>query len=685
MRPAFAVLIALVFAVLFVVALLISRVVNTAGDPSEIAGVINDADLYDFAYDRVLESALADVTARGVTVQTGLDGEKVLSFEDPAQARTALKAFIETVLPREYVEQKVEETLNGVIPYASGRSDSFAVDLETSERIDSVPEAVRVASARIGLGELVVTEILVPTVRDLSDSITDEALGISLTPDEAEDAARRILPPDWIETQIFSVVDQTAPYFAGTEDELNVSINFKDRVPVAGQILKDKLNDEDTLVRLVFEQVVDPLVASAAADSTVIAFGIEITEADIQEAVEIVAPAEWVRAQGDGIIDAVVAWLVGATNNLQYTLELEQRKADAATQLDDLAIRKLDEQLAVTPTCRNQFEAADALSSALAGLFPTCLPDNSTEIVNAMRPIISSQISSVVLTNVPDQITYSDTDLRAQLGSDSLDTLDTLRDQVINGVGFTEEDIINQLATEGDPQSAADAQEMLDIVRAGFVFDETEITDRMDSAQLTRFNEIRDYISLGWTFRWIIFLPAILLIVLVSLIGGRGWAGRAKWAGAPVAIVAILFFASIQVGWASTSSLRSFDVPEDALSAQTRADFPALSELVYGGEFQNMAERVGSAWISSLAMSAIPWAIAGLLLFAAGYFYPRYRQYLPESLGGPGGDDGFGRRISQPGDEQDVAGVGDDMPDSDGYNDASPEQRPGISKPEEAA
>ncbi len=685
MRPAFAVLFAFLFAVLFITALLVSRVVNTAGDPSEIAGIINDADLYDFAYDRVLNATISDIVARGVTVETGLDGPETLEFEDPDRARTAIKAFIETVLPREYVQRKVEEVLEGVIPYAAGRNDNFEVDLETSERIDSFPEAVRVASARIALGELVVSELLVPAVRDISDSITNEALGITLTPDEAEDAARRILPPEWIETNVFSVVDQVAPYFAGTEDELDVVINFQDRVPVAGQILKDKLNDEDTLVRLVFEQVVDPLVASLVADSTVLAFGVEITEADLQEAVEIVAPNDWVREQGDGVIDAVVAWLVGATENLEYTLELEERKSDAAVELEALALRKLDEQVAATPVCQTPTQAAQSLNAALSGAFPSCLPGNSSEIVDVMRPVISTEISNFVLLSLPDQIVYSDADLRAQLGPDSLDTLDTLRDQVINGVGFDKQDLINQLASDGDAQSVADANELLEIVRAGFVFDQTEITDRMDAAQLTQFNDYRDLISLGWTFRWIVFLPAILLILTVSFIGGRGWAGRAKWAGAPIAIVAILFFASIQVGWASTSSFRALDVPEDTLSLETRADFPALSALVYGDEFQNMAERVGSAWISGLAISAVPWAIVGLALFALGFLYPRYRYLLPESLGGPTGSRTSAGSISRTDANEDFSDTNTGEFAADEFNDASPDGQSRVSDPEEAA
>lgn len=645
MRPAFAVLLVIIFAVLFVAALLVSRVVNTAGDPDEIAGVIDDAELYDFIYDRVIDAAIADLVAQGFTVSTGPDGEEAFEFQDPAQARAAIKAFVETILPREYVKQKLEETLDGVVPYVSGRTDSFEVDLETSERIEAIPEAIRVAAERIGLGQLVVAELVVPTVRDLSESITDEALGIEFTPDEAEEAAVRILPPEWIEAQVFSFVDQTAPYFAGTEDELNLTITFKDRVPVAGQILKDKLNDEDTLVRLVFEQTVDPLVGQLVADSTVIVFGIEITESDIQEAVEIVAPNDWVRAQGDGIIDALVAWLVGATDNLEYTLELADRKADAAVQLDILARRKLDEQVAAAPVCTTQFQTGQAVSDALAGRFPSCLPANSSQVVDIMEPLISNEIQNFVVNLIPDQITYSDADLRAQLGGESLETLDTLRGHIANGLTFTDEDLVNQFASDADPEAADRIRERLDLVRTGFAFDQTDITDRMDAEQLAQFDRARGWIDLGWTLRWLIFLPALLLLLLVAFIGGRNWPGRARWAGAPLAIVAVIFFAAIQIGWASTASFREFEVGADAFSAENGSEFPMLSSVVTGGELQNMAERVGGAWISGLAMSAVPWALGGAALFALGMLYPKYRHRLPAALGGPRGGSGRGPKV----------------------------------------
>ena len=66
MRAALAVFIALYFAVLFVVALIIMRVVNTAGSPDTVSGILDDAEVYDFVYDRALDAAISDITARGI-------------------------------------------------------------------------------------------------------------------------------------------------------------------------------------------------------------------------------------------------------------------------------------------------------------------------------------------------------------------------------------------------------------------------------------------------------------------------------------------------------------------------------------------------------------------------------------------------------------------------------------------
>src|SRR5690606_2751417 len=131
------------------------------------SGILDDAEVYDFVYDRALDAAISDITARGIEIGGGEDGEsQTLMFEDPARAHAALKGFIETVLPREYVRQEINEALNSMVSYATGQTDTFLVDLETGERIEAFPEALRVASAEIELGELISSQLIAPAIRD---------------------------------------------------------------------------------------------------------------------------------------------------------------------------------------------------------------------------------------------------------------------------------------------------------------------------------------------------------------------------------------------------------------------------------------------------------------------------------------------------------------------------------------
>lgn len=638
LRAVLAVPFLIIFVALFFVALIVVRVVNTAGDPDTVTGMLEESGAYDFAYDRILDSALADLTEQGFDFEGGPNGGTAISFDDPERVQAALKAFIETVLPREYVQQKIDESLHEVVPYATGRTDSFVIDLETGDRIEAFPDALRAASSELSLGELILEQVIAPAVVDATGQISDQALGISFTPEESNELASALLSAEWIELQIFTVADQIAPYLAGTEDELEINVSIKDRVPIAGQLLKEKLNDEDILVNLVFDQVIDPNVAQIVEGAQTFSFGIEVTETDVQEAVEIVAPEEWVRAQGDGIVDAIVAWLVGATDELSYTLELEDRKAEAAVELESLVFRKLDEQVAVTPECLTIGDGLLAANQALSGTFPSCLPAETDLVLVQMRPLISNEIRGFMLDSLPDDLTYSETELRAQMDGDTLETLDEVRDQVINGFVFTEQDLL-KLFSSGEDGPSEGSLEVIDQIRAGVRFDETDLTGRLGEEQLTLFDRSRGYIAIGWNLRWVIFLPALLFLVLAAFIGGKGWRGRFMWGGAGMTAAATLFFIAITIGWAASSSYRQIDIGTNLVDDERRASLPATAALLESGEIEDLLERMASVWVQGLAFSVVPWALAGAVVLTLAALYPRYQASLPAKLrrGGGGG------------------------------------------------
>ena len=164
MRKLLAVLLAGLFLILFFVATTVNQVVDTASDPGVINGMLDDADAYNYVYDNIIGNLVGDLVEQGIEVDTGLDtgAPSVLRFEDPDQAALAITDLIETLIQREYVQEKLEASLNSVLPYVLGETDEFTIDLEVQERVRSVPGAVRKVALDLELTERAIEDLLIP-------------------------------------------------------------------------------------------------------------------------------------------------------------------------------------------------------------------------------------------------------------------------------------------------------------------------------------------------------------------------------------------------------------------------------------------------------------------------------------------------------------------------------------------
>ncbi|MEE8045482.1 MAG: hypothetical protein V3T49_01445, partial [Dehalococcoidia bacterium] len=293
MRKLLALLLAGIFLVLFFIAVTVNQFVDTASDPDVITGMLDDAEMYDYIYDNIIGNLVHDMVANGIEIDSGLDesaAPTVLKFEDTDAAALAITNLIETLVPREYVKEKLTDSMNSAIPYARGEVDEFTIDLEVQERVRAVPGALRQLVSDLDLTERIIDDLLVPQLGTFSEQISGQALGINFTEQEIEANTREIFDPKWLEGQLFAAIDEITPYFAGDSDSFNVVLQFDDRVVVIGQILKNKLVKEDTLYNLVFAQVVDPLIQQTVAQSTTVGFGISLTEQEVVDAFEVIAP-----------------------------------------------------------------------------------------------------------------------------------------------------------------------------------------------------------------------------------------------------------------------------------------------------------------------------------------------------------------------------------------------------------
>ncbi|MCZ6539191.1 MAG: hypothetical protein O6922_05135 [Chloroflexi bacterium] len=633
MRPLLAVLLAGLFLILFLVAVTVNHAVDTASDPEVIIGMVNDAEAYDYVYDNIVANLVRDIVERGIKVDSGLTGPSastVLSFDDSDAAAVAILALIETLVPRDYVKEKFEAGLRGLAPYLKGETNEFTIDLEVQERVRAVPGAVRALVTELKLTELVVEDLLVPQVAEFSSLVSSDALGINFTQQEIEETARTIFAPEWLEGQFFGAIDEITPYFAGDADSFNVVLLFDDRVVLIGQILKDKLAREDTLYNLVFAQVIDPLIQQTVAQSTSVGFGITLTEQEVVDAFEVIAPREWVREQGSGVIDALIDYMVGSANELRYTLELTDRKTAATFELQVLARQKLQSTLGAIPACATPAAAVGAGQDLAARQLPRCIAGGQTAIDLALRtfgPIMDAQVGSFVGLQVPDQLSYSLADFESQVGG-GLKTVEDLRRRVIDGISFTEQDLIDAMAVENDPVSRADAQELLRILAAGVAITEKNIVDRLTPGDLRRLDDARGYAKTGLSLRWLLWVVVLGPLIAIGFIGGREWAGRLKWVGGVAVVCAVIVFAGIAIGW-SFIDIAIDRIPdyETRLDAEFRASYPRLTaELVSDGPAVRL-QRALDSWQRGWRNQTIPWIFAGVLVFAAGFAWPRVEEW----------------------------------------------------------
>ena len=640
MRKVLAVLLAGLFLILFFVAVTVNQAVDTASDPDVITGMLDDAEMYDYIYDNIIGNLVHDIVSKGIEIESGLEDSAeptVLTFNDPDAAALAITDFIEIIVPREYVKDKIEEGMNGLVPYARGEVDTFTLDLEVQERVRAVPEAARQVVADLDLTERVIEDLLIPQLDSFTGQISGQALGIDLTEAEIESAARRIFAADWLEGQLFGAIDEITPYFAGDADSFSVELRFGDRAVIIGQILKDKLVSQDTLYNLVFAQVVDPLIKQTVAQSSSVGFGISLTEAEVVDSFEVIAPRDWVQDQGEGVIDALIAYMVGESETLAYRVDLTDRKTAASTELEALALRKLEAALNNIPACSSPADALGATQDIASQQVPRCIAGGQPMVdlaLNTFAPVMISQVTSFVDAQVPSEVLYSQADFESQVGG-SLESVEEIRDQISEGFGFSNRDLVDMIASNSSQRAQADAERRLKTLADGFVFTEVDITGDLDSSALKQLNDIRGYVGTGLSIRWILWVFVLIPLLVIALIGGNGWAGRLKWAGGVAAISAVLVYGGIAVAWSLNDVAQEY-VPDYGarVNSDFRADYPRLSDELESGELTVRFERLVDSWQQGWRNQTVPWIVAGIVAFGVGFALPRFGGKKGVRMGG---------------------------------------------------
>ena len=154
-----------------------------------------------------------------------------------------------------------------------------------------------------------------------------------------------------------------------------------------------------------------------------------------------------------------------------------------------------------------------------------------------------------MIDQIPDTVEFTQSTLLSQLGSargeDSVERLDDLQELLSDGFTYTNADLKADLVSN-DILSLETFEDIRSFLADGWSYTEEDLEERVVEAggmgTLDTFHNLRKYFAWANTFRWLVYLPMAFLLLLIGMLGGRTWRSRFAWAGTFLTVGATIAF-----------------------------------------------------------------------------------------------------------------------------------------------
>lgn len=643
----------LLLLVLLLLTLFTMQVSDTFLNPSYYTEQIVEADLYEFALNDLLTSAL-DETRDLPPSEFSLDENPIktsgLSTERIVEA-------INRAVPPEYIQDLVEQSFDQFGGYLTAERDEFELTLRAGEQVATIVDEIKLLLGEADAYSIFFDEAVEPEI--LYAVQVELPLGAKASPNQLVQAAQRIVPADWVLQLVEDTLDEVTTYMIGESETFEISINLSDRIDIALVEIKSILREMDA-ADLLYDQVIEPIVVESLGATADLTFGVSVTEAEILGALREVAPTEWVEEQVDLVIDEAAPYLSGKTDSFSADIFLVENKRLASNIIVDMVEEKLANLIDELPACRTVAEAVAATRGG-AGVLPACAPPNVAlnELIEMSGIDIGDTVQRSVLGPVPNMVSFSETRITSALNvagaGDNVELLDEFRGFLRDGCVYTERDLVRP-RPEGalcpsiyHDQISDRVNDVRSFLSDGFTY--THIDFRRDLGKLN--NEVgvtvdpttpldpprmellfipetaidildlsRSWISWTRNNQWIFYLPLVLLLIVIGFLGGRDWWGRLIYGASFLLVTSAILVMAFGPVYGTVTSGQLDDQREEAIqeiNEDADTKLPATSRLAFDKGF-DMAESVVNDFSSGIRTSAITLALISIVAITATVF-----------------------------------------------------------------
>ena len=623
---ALSLVVAAVFFFVLLTTLVVWQVSGFFLDPESYASLLDDNDVYEFALTDLPTAVLGDRRA----VEEAMAGDKV---EDTPLLASGLMtdrivAGLNRAVPPDWLQEAVERNIDELGGYLTGRSDDFTLLIATDERADVLLAELR-ALLEESDGYAILHElVLIPRIEEAAAGWAREGLpgGVQVSDERIAEAARAVLPPEWAREQGQRMFDEVAPYVKGDTDEFVISVPLADRVDIAAAEVKDILA-ESPAYDLLYDEVIAPEMLKELGDTIDgLPFGETVSSAEVVSALRDAAPPSWVRVQVERLIDEATPYIAGRAEGFDFEVSLAENKRLAHGPLTRFVERKIQARIDRLPVCRTPEQALSPLLSGTPKL-PTCIPPSRThsELLGELGIDIGAEVTRLVLDQVPDSVSFSHERLRDAFeeagAGDSVERLDEIRSLMRDGWTYTQDDLREDLTGRGNEGVYDALQDARSLLADGWTYTTADFTEDViesDGAEaMADIDRARTAVAAARTYRWLLFLPALLLLAGVGLLGGRDWWGRLVWGAAALIVCAAAVAVLSGLVYPAVASPLIDEARWQAIGDIDPAeDYADTGRLVAGKTF-DVIESVSDGLASGVATVSLVLAVAAAVVLAA--------------------------------------------------------------------
>ena len=165
--------------------------------------------------------------------------------------------------------------------------------------------------------------------------------------------------------------------------------------------------------------MVRPLLGQVLGLAHEVGFGITLTNQEVLDVMEAIAPREWVEELGNGLIDELTAYLVSSQDEINLSISLKERKDAASFVLTELVMNELRESINERPTCESAIEIKRASEDVSRRSLPSCIPggDSSVDpILDSLHPLLRMEVDNFIGQQIPDDLYYSHVFFKSVIG-----------------------------------------------------------------------------------------------------------------------------------------------------------------------------------------------------------------------------------------------------------------------------